>query len=170
MADVYLKKSPINRSRTIGSVAASQATVSAGDSVTISANDTESATNPFVIRWYPERIDLIGLKKLIEIQLPRSKNQFSTKDPENRVYDWKRLRNIFRITGKLTGISWNDVAKKLHFMQIIFEDGGALEFKWHDDTYNVNVINYQFWNEKKSGIWTIYFRIDLTKADTGTGI
>lgn len=165
MTDVSIKKT-MKRSTTFG-----QATSTATETIELSAADTVDNTHPNIVaRWNPERIEIIGKKELIETIRPVAWSQFASKDPQMKVYDWKKIKTVFRVKGKLIGTTWNEVAQIMHYMLLIFGDGGAFEFTWNDDTFNVNVFDYQFYNEKREGIFTIPFTIDLIKADSGTGI
>lgn len=165
MADIYISKT-LKKPRNLA-----QADGSGVTSVKISSSATEVTTGANrVYRWNPERMEILGKKFLIEIIISRAWTYFTTKDPELKAYDWKKVRNLFRVKGMLTGTSWNDVAKRMYFMLMIFEDGGAFEFKWHDDTFNVNALDYQFYNEKREGVFTIHFTVDLIRLEAGTGV
>jgi len=161
MADVHIKKTINNTTATMG-----QASMSGISTVTIAAaaSEEKSAADR-IYRWHPERVELVGKKVLIEVQRPVAWSQFTSKDPELKVYDWKKIRNVFRVKGMLSDTSWNNVAQIMYFMVLMFEDGGAFEYKLQDDTFNVNVVDYQFYNEKREGLFSIHFTIDLLRVE-----
>jgi len=168
-ADIYISKTLV-KPRTLG-----QADGASVTSVKISSSADEVDTGDpgeanRVYRWNPERVEMIGKKILIEIQKSVAVSQFDSKDTANKVYDWKKVRTVYRVKGMLNDTTWNNVAKIMYFMQMIFEDGGSFKFMWQEDEFNVQVSDYQFYNEKREGLYSIHFVCDLVRMEEGTGL
>jgi len=162
MADVYISKS-MKRARTLNRVNSQ-----VGETIKISVSAAEDTTHPDItVRWHVQRVELIGTKKLYgEYSRFVPKTRHSERDPEKRAYDYKDVTQTFRLKGFIKKDTWNDSADVRDYCILIFEDGGRFTFGWQDDTYDVNVTNFVFYNEKRAdGPVKINFTIDLMKID-----
>jgi len=81
----------------------------------------------------------------IEIPVSVSKSKASTKKPEVRILDLKKIKETITITGSLTGTAALATKNKILAMQ---QMGGMLdEFKWREEIFNATNGNAVHLNE-----------------------
>lgn len=96
-------------------------------------------------------------KKLKPVQIPKPRSQWSTKDIEVWIFDFKRVTHRLQVDGVLVGDTAQDTKNTLIAMG---EDGGPLaNVKWNDETGGTGSLlgdkwwieNIEFTDQEKEG-------------------